>query len=323
MAKSITTQIIRIVTLLLGVTILTFVLLYNSPINTIDAYIGEKAVSELQKANIIAKWGLDEPFFTQYTSWLKNVLCGDFGESIAYQRSVITIIKESFYSSLLLMGFAWLISGILGFSLGIIAGFKQNSIIDKIINTFSLILISTPSFWLGLLLLMFFSVYLGIFPLGFASPIGKVSSEVTIFDTFHHLFLPALTLSIVGISPVILHTRAKVIEILNSDFILFAKALGKSKREIIFSHILKNSALPALTLQFASFGELFGGSILAEKVFSYSGLGSVVVNAGMKGDMQLLLGITLFASLFVFFGNFCANILYNKINPEIKKGKLS
>lgn len=319
MRSDITIAVIRVFTLLLAATFITFFLLYHSPINTIDAYIGEKAVSEIQKMNIIAYWGLNESFFSQYISWLTNILNGDFGVSIVYKRDVILIIKEYFFASLLLMGIAWIFSGIFGFIFGVICAIKQNSLLDKAIKTFSLILASTPSFWLGLLILMFFSIKLGLFPQGFTAPIGKLSSEVTIIDKLHHIFLPALTLSIVSIAPVVLHTRQKVIEVLQSDYVLFAKMLGKSKRNIIFSHVIKNSIIPALTLQFASFGELFGGSILTEKVFSYSGLGSATIKAGLNGDMQLLLAITLFASIFVFAGNFCANILYLKINPEIKK----
>lgn len=319
MKKNSVAQIIRVLTLLFAATFIIFFLLYNSPINTIDAYLGEKAISEAQKLNIIARWGLNESFFTQYTSWLKNISKGDFGVSIVYQRDVFSVIKECFLASLLLMIFAWIFSGIFGFAFGIIAAIKQNSIIDKIIKVFALILASTPPFWFGLLLLMFFAIHLGLFPQGFATPIGKLTSEVAMLDRLHHIFLPALMLSIVSIAPVILHTREKAIEALNSDYVLFAKMLGKSKKNIIFSHVIRNSIIPALTLQFASFGELFGGSVLAEKVFSYPGLGSATIRAGLGGDMQLLLAITLFASLFVFIGNFCANILYAKINPEIKK----
>lgn len=319
MSRDFVIAIFRVTTLVVAATFITFFLLYHSPINTIDAYIGEKAISEAQKINIIAYWGLDESFFTQYTKWLNNILHGDFGVSIVYQRDVLPIIKESFFASFILMMSAWILSSIFGFIFGFIAALKENTIIDKIIKTASLLIASMPPFWFGLLLLMLFAIHLGLFPQGFSAPIGKLSADITLIDRLKHLFLPAIMLSVVGIAPIILHTREKVIEILKSDYILFAKALGKSRKNILFSHVVRNSIIPALTLQFASFGELFGGSVLAEKVFSYPGLGNATIRAGLGGDMQLLLAITLFISIFVFIGNFCANILYAKINPQIKK----
>ena len=167
---------------------------------------------------------------------------------------------------------------------------------------------------------MVFAVELQWFPLGLAVPIGKIESEVTWAERLHHLVLPALTLSITGIANIVLHTRQKLIDVLESEYVLFAKARGETLKQLITRHGLRNIALPAVTLQFASISELFGGSVLAERVFSYPGLGSTAVVAGMQADAPLLLGIALFSSLFVFFGNLTANILYGVIDPQIREG---
>ena len=132
--------------------------------------------------------------------------------------------------------------------------------------------------------------------------------------------LPALTLSITGIANIVLHTRQKLIDVLESDYVLFARARGETMKELVLRHGLRNIALPAITLQFASISELFGGSVLAERVFSYPGLGSTAVVAGMHADAPLLLGIALFSALFVFAGNLTANILYGVIDPQIREG---
>jgi peptide/nickel transport system permease protein len=138
-------------------------------------------------------------------------------------------------------------------------------------------------------------------------------------ERIRHLILPALTLSLTGVSSIALHTRQKLVEVLESEYVLYAVARGEKKWTIIFRHGLRNIALPAITLQFTSFAELFGGSVLAEQVFAYPGLGRTAVRAGIQSDMPLLLGITLFSALFVFAGNWIADILYQVLNPQIRR----
>jgi peptide/nickel transport system permease protein len=167
--------------------------------------------------------------------------------------------------------------------------------------------------------LLVFSVGLGWFPLGFSTPIGVLNSEVTLWQRLHHLILPALTLSLMSFANIALHTRQKLVDVLESEYVLFARARGESAGTILRRHGLRNILLPALTLQFASFAELFGGSVLAETVFSYPGLGSAVAAAGLNSDVPLLLGITLFSTLFVCTGNLIANLLYGVVDPQIKE----
>lgn len=139
------------------------------------------------------------------------------------------------------------------------------------------------------------------------------------WQRLHHLLLPAITLSLTGIAQITLHTREKTIEALRSDYALFAYAQGETTAGIVFRRALRNTALPAITLQFASLGELFGGAVLAEQVFAYPGLGRTTVEAGIRGDIPLLLGIVLFSTLFVFTGNFMADLLYQLVDPRIRK----
>lgn len=308
------------VLLLIAATMLSFFLVHNAPMDPVDAFLGEVTVSEEQRAQIAERWGLNKSPAEQYLIWVGNMLRGDMGESRTYHEPVTKVLGERFRASLLLMGTAWILSGVLGVILGIVAGMYKGRWPDRIIKTFSLILASSPVFWIGLLVLMVFAVELQWFPLGLAVPIGKIESEVTWAERLHHLVLPALTLSITGIANIVLHTRQKLIDVLESEYVLFAKARGETLKQLITRHGLRNIALPAVTLQFASISELFGGSVLAERVFSYPGLGSTAVVAGMQADAPLLLGIALFSSLFVFFGNLTANILYGVIDPQIREG---
>ncbi|MDR2394142.1 MAG: ABC transporter permease [Treponema sp.] len=321
MIKNAASTLLRMALLLLGVSLFSFILIVSAPIDPVTAFVGaESGVSEEQKALVAEYWGLDKPPAERFFYWLSNVLRGDMGVSLTLRRPVAEALAERALASLALMVTAWILSGVLGFILGVVCGANRYSLFDKAARTFCFVLSSTPVFWIGLLLLMFFSIYLGWFPLGLSVPIGKMASEVTIWDRIHHLILPALTLSITGVSAIALHTRQKLIDVLESDYALFARARGEWGWQLVKRHGLRNIAIPAVTLQFASFSELFGGSVLAETVFSYPGLGSAVSLAGNQGDVPLFLGVALFSALFVFVGNLTANILYGLLNPEIREG---
>lgn len=318
--KYFASTLFRMITLLIAVSILSFVLLTSSPIDPLTSYIGtETTISEEAKDEIVAYWGLNDPPAERFLTWAKNTLHGDFGTSIAYKKPVINVIGERFKYSLLLMIIAWVLSGILGFLFGMLAGIYKGSLFDKLTKVFCITLQSAPTFWIGLLILSFFSIHLGWFPIGFAAPIGKAAGDITIWDRLYHLILPAITLSILSIGKITLYTRQKVIEILDCDFILMAKARGETTFQIIKRHVIRNICLPAITEQFSSFSELFGGMALAETVFSYPGLGSATTAAGVKGDVPLLLGIAIFSAIFVFVGNMTANILYSVLDPRIRE----
>lgn len=312
----------RGITLLLAVSVIAFALASLSPVDPVQQYIlATGPVSEAQRAQIEAYWGLKEPPVQRYVSWLKALLRGDFGTSLLYRRPVLTVIGERFRNSLFLMLCAWLLSGVIGFSLGCIMGMAENRWPDRLLKRLCYLLSSVPTFWLGLVLLLIFAVALGWFPIGFSSPIGVRSEEVTLTERLHHLVLPAFTLSLMSFSNIALHTRQKLIDVMNSEYALFARARGEGRWTCLKRHGLRNILLPALTLQFASFAELFGGSVMAENVFSYPGLGSAVSAAGLNSDVPLLLGITLFSTLFVFTGNMIANLLYGIVDPQIREAE--
>ena len=232
--KYLGSTLIRMLLLLLGVSIVSFFLIISSPIDPVDAYVGsESNISQEQKDVIAEYWGLNEPPVQRYVTWLKNLLHGDMGDSMAYKKPVAQVLKERFVTSAVLMLTAWTISGILGFILGILAGVYSGSFMDRIIKTFCFILSSTPAFWIGLLLLVVFAVNLGWFPVGFAVPVGKAAADVTLGDRIYHLILPAFTLSITGVSSIALHTRQKIIDVLKSEYVLFAQARGESTWQII------------------------------------------------------------------------------------------
>lgn len=314
---------IRMILLLFAVSIVTFALVSASPIDPLQANVGQAALgsmSEAQKEKLRSYWGMDKDPVERYLNWAGDAVKGDMGTSLLYRQPVTNVIAVKLANSLFLMGMAWIISGLLGFILGVTAGMRKGSIADKAIKGYSLVTASTPAFWLALLLLIIFSVWLKVLPIGLSVPIGVEASGVTFLDRVRHAVLPAVTLSITGISNITLHTREKMIDIMESDYILFARARGESMSGIMKRHVLRNVLLPAMTLQFASVSEIIGGSVLVEQVFSYPGLGQAAVAAGTGSDVPLLMGITLITAAIVFLGNFIANLLYGVIDPRIRRG---
>ncbi len=316
-------QMIRMLLLLFFVSVAAFTLVSVSPIDPLQANVGQAALgamSQEQIAKLSEYWGVGIPPVERFFAWAGDFFRGDMGMSLLYRQPVTKVIGVKLVNSLWLMAIAWMLSGIVGFILGILSGIREGSLLDRIIKGYSLVIASTPAFWLALVLLMVFAVWLKVLPIGLSVPIGVEASGITIVDRIQHAILPAITLSITGVANITLHTREKMIEVMESDYVLFAKARGESTYRIVKNHALRNVLLPALTLQFASISEIFGGSVLVEQVFSYPGLGQAAVTAGLGSDVPLLLGITVISAVFVFSGNLIANLLYGVIDPRIRRG---
>ena len=309
---------------MLAVGLVVFALVSMSPIDPVQANVGQAAyvnMSEAKRAQLASYWGGDVPFWERFANWAGALLQGDMGTSLRFNAPVSEVIAHRAANSLALMGIAWLLSGVLGFALGVAAGARRGGALDRVVRSYCFLLASTPTFWLGLLILMVFAVQLGWFPIGFSVPIGVSAADVTLADAVHHLVLPALTLSVTGVANIALHTREKVVDVLESDYVRFARARGESELSVIVHHGLRNVALPAVTLQCAFISEIFGGSVLVERVFSYPGVGQAAVTAGLGGDVALLAGIALVSAALVFGGNLLANILYGVLDPRMRVGE--
>lgn len=314
---------LRLAVLLVALSAFSFWLVSHSPIDPVRAYVGADMllVGPEQLERITAYWGLNDPPAERFLRWGRAVLSGDFGMSMIFRRPAAEVIRERFYASLPLMGTAWLLSGVVGFALGVGAGARRETWVDRIIKWYCLTIGSTPVFWLAIVLLMVFAVWLGWAPVGLSVPAGVLAPEVTPADRLRHLVLPAVTLSMVGVSNVALFTRQKVVDALASEYVLFARAKGEPEWAILWRHVLRNVVLPAVTLHFAGLSELFGGSVLAEQVFAYPGLGQAIVQAGLRSDIPLLLGAVICGAVFVFAGNLLADVIYTVVDPRIRLGK--
>lgn len=316
-------NLVKMATLLVGVSIVAFTLVSMSPIDPVQANVGTLGYMRMtpeKKAEFASYWGEDVPPVERYLNWAGDFIRGDMGISLKYNRPVAEVVSEKFRNSLLLMCVAWILSGVFGILLGVIAGYYRDRWQDRLIKGYALLLASTPAFWIALVLLMIFAVWLQWLPVGMNVPIGMAAAEVGFLERLRHLILPAAALSLTGVANIALHTREKMIDIMESDYVLFARARGERGGAIVRRHALRNILLPAITLQFGSVSEIFGGSVLIEQVFSYPGLGQAAVDAGLGSDVALLLAITVVSTLFVFCGNLIANVLYGVVDPRIRRG---
>ena len=232
-------QIVRFVALMFAVSFVVFALVSASPIDPVQMNVGQAAymtMSEAKRAQLAEYWGVGTPLLERYANWLASVLQGDGGTSLRFNAPVMEVLGNRAANSLALLGIAWVASGVLGLLLGVVAGVNRDRWPDRLVKGYCFVLAATPTFWLGLVALMMFSVWLGWFPLGFSVPLGKSAADVTLLDTAHHIVLPAIVLSFVGVANIALHTREKLVDILESDYVKFALARGLSTWQIVRRH---------------------------------------------------------------------------------------
>lgn len=308
----------RALAVVVTVALAVFLLLKASPVDPVAAYLGPamaQATPE-QVARIAASWGLDRPAPEQFARWAGHMLRGDLGWSTTYAAPVAQVLSERLGNSALLAGLAWALSGALGFALGLMAGMTRDRWPDRAIRFWCYLLAATPAFWLAMLMIALFSVALGWAPVCCAGPIGVPSDQVGLPDRLRHLALPLTALTLFGVAQIALHTRVKAVEILQSDYVTLARLQGATPRDILLRHVARNAALPGVTVLFASVGEIIGGAILAEQVFAWPGLGRATVEAGMRGDVALLLAISILTAIIVVAANLTADRLAPSLDPR-------
>lgn len=314
-------RLLRLIWLLPLAAVGLYALVSIAPFDPIEAYVGARTalIGPEQREAIAAAWGLDRPAIERFGLWLGNVLRGDFGDSLSYNAPVSQVIADRFPASLRLIGLAFVISFVLGTGLGLWAAASAGRWPDRVIRGFAVTLASSPGIWVAIVLIMIFSVGLGWLPSCCALPPGTTQSEGNTGQRLLHVILPAMTLSVVGIAPLILHTRTRMLAFLDSPAARHLAAHGASTGWLMRGPGLRHAMGPALTLHLAGAGELFGGSVLAETVFAWPGLGQATVRAALGADAPLLMGIGLATLMFVLVGNLLADIAARLLDPRLRK----
>jgi len=289
---------------LLGVTFLVFSIISLTPGDVATMILGQGATQE-SVAELRTEMGLDEPLIVQYGKYLGNLVRGDMGISYATKKPVVEEILSRFPNTLTLAFFSILVSILISIPIGVISAVKQYSSFDNLGMIFALIGISMPSFWLGLILIIVFSLTLGWFPSGGA-------------DQLRSIVLPALTLGVASTASIARTTRSSMLEVIRQDYIRTAKAKGLGNTMVILKHALRNALIPTLTVIGLEFGELLGGAILTETVFSWPGIGRLMVESIQRKDTPMVLGCIIVFSVAFSVVNLLIDILYTFIDPRIK-----
>ncbi len=304
--------------LILILIIVNFLLIHLAPGDPVHLLAGQSG-DEKYYEFIRAKFGLNQPLTTQLWTYLSSVLRGDLGYSLGYQQPVLRVILERIPATLLLMLSAILLSTTAGVVLGVEAARRENSFIDRAINTVALLGYSIPSFSIGLLLLIVFALHLGLFP---AQNMSSVNQELTgltfLLDVLRHLTLPAATLAIVQFAQIMRLTRTQMLTVLRENFITTARAKGLTERQVVYGHALRNAMIPLVTILGSDFGTLLSGAVLVETVFAWPGLGRLLIDSIAMRDYPVLMGIFLMISISVAVANLCTDIVYSLLDPRIK-----
>jgi peptide/nickel transport system permease protein len=298
----------------LSVTVFSFMLVYIAPGDPLNAIAPADAPAEVIAA-LKSAYGLDKPIPVQYGLWLLRALHGDLGASIASGRAVSTEVLSAVGNTLILAVAAGVLGVLLGCVLGALAGYRQGSWIDRVASVFSVIGVSVPHYWLGLVLTIIFSVWLSWFPAMGAGPGGSVG---WLWDYAHirYLVLPAVTLSVIPMGIITRTVRALVGDMLGQEFIVALRARGLSPRAI-FRHVAKNTAPTVLAVAGLQLGYLMGGSILVETVFAWPGAGFLLNTAIFQRDIPLLQGIILVLCMFFVALNLIVDILQPFLDPRM------
>ena len=304
MAAYLVRRILQAALILLGISFVTFILLYLLPADPARMLAGRSATADTVQ-NIREQLGLNLPFYEQYIRYLGNLLQGDLGRSYVQKTQVSELITSRLPASLLLIAAGIACELIFGLTLGIIAALKRNTITDRSLMVFSFAGVSAPQFLVGLLLLYVFADKLNMFPIG-----G--------YGTLAHLVLPAATLGVLGTGWYSRMMRSSMIDVLQQDFIRTARAKGLSRRRVVLRHALPNAVLPVIAMVGIDIGIFMSGLVIVEGVFRWPGIGQLAWQAIQQVDIPIIMGVTLISACAIVLGNLLADMVAPFIDPRIK-----
>jgi peptide/nickel transport system permease protein len=312
-------RILISIPLIIGLATVTFFIIHMAPGDPMALYRNpdiSPEVMELMRKNL----GLDQPLHIQYVKWLGSIARGNFGVSFTAHRPVLDILREAIPNTLQLTLLALLMNLIVGIVIGVISAIKQYTYVDHSITVSALFIYSMPSFWLGLMLILLFSLLLGWLP---ASQMQSINADLfgfwhRLWDRFTHLIMPVLVLGIATAAGTARFMRGSLLEVIRQDYIRTARAKGLSERVVVFKHGLRNALIPIITLTGLYLPFLLGGSVITETIFAWPGMGRVAVGAIFARDYPVVLAVNLIAAVMVVMGNLLADITYSILDPRIR-----
>lgn len=326
-------RMLQLIPVMLGVSAIVFLMMLVTPGDPVDIMLGEQQATSEQRDALRKDMGLDLPAPQRFVRFLQNAATGDFGYSYFHRRPVSEVILERLPATVELTVAALLIALLLAIPLGVLAAVKKNTWMDRLATLGSLLGISMPGFWFGLLLMLVFGVWMHWLPISGRSDIAGQVPIVTHFLTIDavlavnfevfvsalsHLMLPALTLGLPMAAVLTRVTRTSMLEVLRQDYVTFAHAKGLTTRRVLFTHALRNALIPTVTMAALEVGSLLGGSMIVETIFGWPGLGRVVVESIFTRNYPLIQAAILLYALTYVLINFLADLLYTVLNPRVR-----
>ncbi|HYE90972.1 MAG TPA: ABC transporter permease [Terriglobales bacterium] len=314
MSRFLVRRLLLLVPVLMGVSLIVFLVLHLAPGDPAEIMLGPQATQE-DRLRLRAELGLDDPLHLQYGRWLGHVVRGDLGRSLFMRRAVLGEVLVRLKATLILTGTALVLSSIGGVALGVLSATRPNSLLDRASAVASLFGASMPVFWLGIVLMVLFSLTLGWLP---ASGMYQPYGGGDLLDLAQHLVLPALTLAAASVTIVARLTRSAMLEVLGQDYIRTARAKGLVERSVVIRHALKNALVPIVTVIGVQAGYLLGGAVLTETVFAWPGVGTLMVQGILARDIPLVQGCVLVVALTFVLVNLFVDVLYAWLDPRIR-----
>lgn len=313
-----TTYIIRrlvmMIPILIGISILSFAIMYAAPGKPTVLNL-DPDISVEDRERQMERLGLNDPAHIQYLRWMGNVLQGDLGHSFTRKQPVTKLIMDRLPNTIILMVVSTFLAVIIAIPFGILSATRQYSKLDYSVTVASFLGLATPNFWLGLMLIMVFSVQLGWTPVG---GVGTLGADFNLLDRIHHIILPAFVLATADMAGLTRYTRSSMLEVINQDYIRTARAKGFKERTVVYKHGLRNGLIPIITIFGLMLPTFIGGSVVVETLFSWPGIGKLFIDATFERDYPVIMAITMFAAVLTVLGNLIADILYAILDPRIE-----
>lgn len=318
MLKYIAKRLLISIPVIFGITVLSFLIMKLSPGDPLANFINPSISMEDLEVSREAL-GLNDPLVVQYFKWIGQVAQGNFGYTYSGNHSISALILERLPNTILLTLSAFVLSFLVGIPVGVISAVKKNSRIDYGLTFFSLVGVAIPSFFFGLLVIYLFSLVLGIFPSGGMVNIRAGYTGFAYYsDILHHLFLPAIVLSLGNIAAVSRFTRSNMLDVLKEDYIRTAKAKGLKNKAVIYKHAFRNALIPVITIFGLSIPFLFSGAYITESIFNWPGMGQLGITAIHDREYGIIMALNLFTATLVLLGNLTSDILYAVVDPRIR-----
>lgn len=312
MRQYIAMRLLATIPVAIGVATIVFIVIRLSG-DPVDLMLGSDAPREAREA-LRQRLGLDAPLTVQYVRWFASVAQGDLGTSLVSDEPVAAVIQRSVGPTLLLTVASLTLATVLGVTLGVLAAMRSGSLLDRLSTLMATLGVSMPTFWLGLVLVAVFAVELGWLPTG-----GMVSPRSpSLSDIPKHLVLPALTLALPAVAVIARLTRSSMLEVIGQDYVRTARAKGLRERGVILTHALKNALIPVVTIVGLQFGQLLGGAIIVEVIFSWPGVGSLMLSGINRRDFPLVQGTVLSVAMAFVLVTLAVDLLYGYLNPRIR-----